>query len=387
MKKLTIIGRGTVGCIAVAHFVRWTDWEINWIYDPVIEPSAVGEGTTLVLPNSLAQNINFNSRDMDAINATPKLGIHKRGWGNGDEYYHSFPSGHTGMHFNAVQFQNYMFERLTQTRRVTKIEGNFTDYENLDSNFVMVCTGSPNELDDNYKIHNIPVNSCIVFQCPWELPRFNYTLTFAKEYGWVFGIPLKNRCSIGYLYNDEITKEQDVRISAVPILEEFNLEPSMSRKISFRNYSRKVNFSEKVCYNGNSSFFLEPLEATSTGMADKIIRWAFDLWNGAHHVHIANAKFQKEISQIEAMICLHYLAGSQYDTDFWSMAKQIGEFKIRHSLATDRDFFDMIYQVFQNHTSYWNSNIPDIGSWSLMSYVSNIEGLGLKDKLKSFLNL
>ena len=33
MKKITIIGRGTAGCVAVTHFLRWTDWEIDWVFD------------------------------------------------------------------------------------------------------------------------------------------------------------------------------------------------------------------------------------------------------------------------------------------------------------------------------------------------------------------
>jgi hypothetical protein len=37
--------------------------------------------------------------------------------------------------------------------------------------------------------------------------------------------------------------------------------------LEFQSYYKKNNFSSKVIYNGNSSFFIEPLEATSIGFS------------------------------------------------------------------------------------------------------------------------
>jgi len=59
-KKLAIIGKGTAGCYALSHFMRWTDWEIDLIHDPDIKPQAVGEGSDLVLPASLMR-VNYNN--------------------------------------------------------------------------------------------------------------------------------------------------------------------------------------------------------------------------------------------------------------------------------------------------------------------------------------
>ena len=42
MKKIAIVGRGTVGCLSVAHYLRYTNWNIDWIYDPLIETTPVG---------------------------------------------------------------------------------------------------------------------------------------------------------------------------------------------------------------------------------------------------------------------------------------------------------------------------------------------------------
>ena len=75
MKKITIVGRGTVGCLAVSHFLRWTPYEIEWLFDPNINPVPVGEGTNLALPQSLYENLDFDGYHFDQIHSTPKLGI------------------------------------------------------------------------------------------------------------------------------------------------------------------------------------------------------------------------------------------------------------------------------------------------------------------------
>lgn len=214
MKKVTVIGRGLVGCTAVSHFTRFTNWQVDWIFDPNVNPVPVGEGSTLNLPRLLTNNLNINFHDTDTVNSTAKLGIWKRGWGkSGTDFKHAFPVGNVGIHFNAIQLQNYLFDILTKNPKVSVIEKCVKDIENIDSDFIMVCAGTPTkeQLDDDYYIRQgISVNACLVMQCPWEIPKFNYSLTFARKYGWVFGIPLKNRCSIGYVYNDKFASVDDV---------------------------------------------------------------------------------------------------------------------------------------------------------------------------------
>lgn len=386
MKRLAIVGRGTVGCLALVHFLRWTNFEIDWIFDPNIEPTAVGEGTTLQLPKSLRENISFDSSDLDAISSTPKLGIWKRNWGaEGKEFHHSFLSGTTGIHFNAVQFQNYIFDKFHNHPRIRIVEGNFLDYENLDCDYVLVCTGSPKELDE-YNIHtSIPVNSCVVFQCPWDNPTFLYSATFAKKYGWVFGIPLQNRCSIGYLHDGKMNTEEEIKEDVKDIIDEFKLTPAIQRKISFRNYSKKVNFTGKVVYNGNSSFFLEPLEATSTGFADWITRAAYEVWHGHRSVKSANLDYNRTIDHTEAMIALHYFAGSKFDTPFWKNAEQLATEKLKETLK-DEMFLGLILKALNHNNPYYYPEEKELGSWSLRSYVININNLGIKDKLQKLIN-
>ena len=382
MKKLAVIGRGLVGCLAVGHFLRWTNWHIDWIYDPTLESNPVGEGTNLKVPYALYESLAFNWNDIQQLDATPKIGILKNNWGTQD-YLHPFPSNSVALHINAISLQNYIFNKLQTNNRITYVESNVADANAIDADYVMVCTGSPNEFEQNFEIiSSIPVNTCLVSQCPWYMPRFNYSLTHAQKHGWTFGIPLTNRCSIGYLYDQTLVDESEIRDQVKNILAGLDLEPSMQRIIRFRNYRRKQNFQDRICYNGNASFFLEPLEATSTGTATDILRCAYDLWLGTSSLEQVNAAYTQELDHIEAMICLHYMSGSRFQSKFWDGAESRGTKKVAGMLNSNQEFYDIIKLALESKNPHQRT-LREVGSWTLNSYKINIQGLGLADKLKA----
>ena len=76
--KIAIIGKGTAGCFAVSHFLKHTDWKIDWYFDSSVQAQAVGEGSTVDLPPSLFYNLDFTPADLDRIYGSPKLGIKKQ---------------------------------------------------------------------------------------------------------------------------------------------------------------------------------------------------------------------------------------------------------------------------------------------------------------------
>jgi len=388
MKKICIVGRGTVGCLAVAHFLRWTNWEIEWIYDPNISPTPVGEGTNLALPISLYENLNFDSSSFDKIHSTPKLGIWKRNWGEGEEFFHCFPAGNHGVHFNAIEFQDYVFKLLENNSRVTCKETNYSDPNNIDSDIIMVCTGSPAKLTDDFDYKNyIPVNSAMVFQCPWDLPKFLYSLTFAKKYGWVFGIPLKNRCAIGYVFNSDFCTEDDIKEDVQSILDEFDLKPKLVRSLKFYNYSRKINFKDNIIYNGNASFFLEPLEATSTSTSDIINRITIDLFFMKKiDISFANQYYSNYIENIGSMISLHYLSGSVYKNDFWEYAKGLAKNKIECDFKKNNLFSEMMKLCISNDFNYdLNNETSEIGTWTFRSFKQHLDTFKLNETMKNLI--
>lgn len=380
MKKIAVIGRGTAGVLAAAHFLHYSDCLVDFYFDHEIKPQAVGEGSNLVLPMRLHQTIDFNHEDLSKLDGSFKYGIKKTGWGNGKEFTHNFPPPNVGYHFNAIKLQDYIIDKIKNHARLRIIETNIT-HDEIDSDFIMDCTGKPKNYEDFEITQSIPVNSVYVTQCYWDYAKFQYTLTLARPYGWVFGIPLQNRCSIGYLYNNAINDLDEIKEDVKHIFQEYGLNPSdHTNAFSFKNYYRKNNFNNRVAYNGNASFFLEPLEATSISFMDAINRMAFDTWIDNLDYRISNQNYLKHIAEIEHMIMLHYFAGSVFDTEFWRFAQPRGRENITHALSNNK-FLEMVEYSKYNNPAL--SAKEDFGTWWLGSFYQNLSNLDLYDKIYS----
>ena len=373
-KKLVVIGKGTAGCFAMTHFLKWTNWDIDWYYDDNIKPQAVGEGSNIAFPKALFQNIGFQHYDLDEIDGTFKLGIKKTGWAKGKDYIHTFIPPFVSYHFNATRLQNYLFSMFKDNPRVTYYNKKVTNYDDIDCDFIMDCSGRPEDLSLFEISNSIPVNSVHVTQCYWDKVEFQHTLTLARPYGWVFGIPLKNRCSIGYLYNNEINSLDEVKEDVKNVFEEYNLTPSTDHNtFTFGNYYRKKNFDGRVAYNGNASFFLEPLEATSIHMMDNIQRLALVNWTSPNSLNV-NLEYTKSIKEIETMIMLHYYSGSIYNTKFWDVAKEKGEKNVVEALNTDKKLNEII-EASKYYKFGDEMYVDDYGTWNVSSFKQNLENL------------
>jgi len=380
MKKLTIIGRGTAGCLALAHFSKFTNWEIDFTYDPDIPQQAVGEGSQIPTPVELYNTLDFTHQHLSYVDGSFKGGLIKDNWGDTKQKFnHDFYPPNVGYHFNAVKLQDYIISKLKNNSKVKIIESNIS-HNDIDSDFILDCSGKPEVYDDCYMSESIPVNSVYVTQCFWDFSRFQHTLTIARPYGWVFGIPLQNRCSIGYMYNNTINTLEEVKEDVKHIFDEYNLTPSnATNAFNFKNYYRKENYSKRIIYNGNASFFLEPLEATSTSVMITINKNAVNLWSGkttdVEFINLRHVKFMKEI---ETMIALHYFSGSIFKTPFWDMAKEKGYHTIKNSLKNPR-FLHMI--ELSKKFDPLNNDDFNFGTWGVGSFRDNLINLNLYKKL------
>jgi tryptophan halogenase len=377
VQKISIIGRGTAGCISAAHFLYHTDCYIDFYYDNNIKPQAVGEGSTLILPTRLHQTINFRHEDLSLIDGSFKYGIKKTGWGLGTEFTHNFAPPGVGYHFNAIKLQEFILKQISSNPRIRIIDDH-VDHNKIDSEYILDCAGKPNNYDGYTMAESIPVNSVYVTQCYWDYAKFQHTLTLARPHGWVFGIPLQNRCSIGYLYNSNINSLDDIKADVKHIFEDYKLTPSENtNSFSFQNYYKNTNFSGRTAYNGNSSFFLEPLEATSISFMDTVNRLAYDVWFNGLDQNLANQYYNKHITEIENVIMLHYFSGSQFNTEFWKFAKSKGESNMKHAM-NNKKFTEMIDASKLNNPKL--ASVEDYGTWHLNSFCQNLHNLGLYDK-------
>lgn len=385
-KKLIVVGRGTAGAHAISHYTRWMkDCEIEWHFDPNISTQPVGEGSTLTFPRNLTEWYGFSHMDLGVIDGTFKLGIAKEGWGKeGKAFFHDFMPPEVGFHFNAIRFQDYVYDKLKD--KVKIVEHN-TSSKDLDADFIMDCSGKPANYDAFNIAEYINVNAVHVTQCFWDAPTFQYSLNIARPYGWIFGIPLRNRCSIGYLYNKDINTLEEVKEDVKEVFKKYGLTPSTTtNSFSFANYTRKKNYDGRIVYNGNSSFFLEPLEATSLTMMDFIQRDAFELWKGVVPIDYVEERYHNQLKEIETFIAMHYLDGSVFKTKFWEFAQERAE-KCFSNIRKDKKFMYM-YEETRNakHLTDCFHVQGNYGQWWAYSFLQNISGIGLYDKIDSYIN-
>jgi hypothetical protein len=397
IQKLSIIGKGTVGAMSAATFARFTDCDIDWYYDPATPSQAVGEGSTLTLPSLLNECLNFSTRDFPKVDGTIKTGIYKDGWGSNIEpFTHDFPTPSAAMHFNAVKLQDYIADKLKG--RVTFIEKN-VKHSDIDSSLILDCSGKPKSLDGYTQSKYIPVNAVHVNQCYWDYPKFTDTLAIARPYGWVFGIPLKNRCSVGYMYNKDINTLDEVKDDIKNVFKQFDLIPSNdTNSFTFNNYRKDVNYEGRVIYNGNASYFLEPLEATSFSTAGFINRIANSVWFESITEEQGNEDYHTALDYFEYIIMLHYFAGSKYNSKFWDYAKDRGALCMQEA-SRDKAFRDIIkgstyprrlgtYTNTFTGTNLITKKYQMLSSfWWEGSFSQNMDGLGIRTSLTNLMHM
>lgn len=387
--KITVIGKGLAGSLAASHFHKYLPgYEIEWIFDPKIETQSVGEGSVLTLPTLLFNSFGFSfSRDLPSIDGTIKTGLYKKNWNNESGFFHDFPAPSVAIHINAKKLQQFIMNKLE--KKISIKEMNIKNHDGIDSDFIVDCRGTPDINREDFCESHAVVNSVYINQCYWDFPRFNYSLTIARPYGWVFGIPLTNRCSVGYLYNSQINNLDEIKEDINNIFDEFKLQPSEdTNSFNFNSYYRKNNFSQRSAYNGNASFFIEPLEALSTGIIDYINRNIFDIIVGNFTYYQANQNVFTNIIESENVIMLHYLNQCVFDTEFWNFAKERARECLEPRLKNDEHFLQMYNETKDIKDDTFletKRNTPEYGNWWQGSFVTNFKHMGLHPTIKSML--
>lgn len=358
--KLAIVGKGTAGALALNHFNYYSDWEIDLYFDSSIKEQTVGEGTTLDIPRALLDTLNITWEDIRNLNGTVKTGIQYNKW-SPTNYFHSFPLANASIHIDAVKLQNFLIEN----NKCNLIDKNI-NIEDIDADYIINCSGTPKKFLDYTLTNNINVNAVCLMQYK-PINNLDHTLAIAMPNGWMFGIPLQDRISFGYLYNTNISIRQDVQIDMIETLYKMGYNnPIKESQFEFKSYYHNNNFKNKLSHNGNASFFLEPLEATSLALVDKINRLTWDIINNNINIEQANNSYYKYIKQIEIVIGLHYL-NPVIHSDFWDYAKVNSQFVYK-----DNSFNEILKKI--NDKDF---NIFDYGTWNKESFIQNINGLCL----------
>lgn len=320
--KLTIIGRGNAGCISAMHFAYYRNYlnfplEIEIVYDSKINPVPTGQGSTLDFSKLLFNN--FNLEYVNKFPVTVKTGIMYENFGKKNKkIFHGFPLGNYALHFEPKSFQDFVCKNL----KINFIERdeNVKNYHEIDSDYIIDCSGAPNNLKNYQKLLN-PLNCALLADLPAKKNDVKYTRSIAHKNGWCFYIPLPKRTSLGYIFNDKITSLEDAKKD---FIKSFNIE-KINRVFPFKQYVANKPIDKRVLLNGNKLFFLEPLEATAMGTYMDTARFHFDYMFNNISEEISNKNILDYINKIQNFILWHYASGSSYDTIFWKKAKELWE--------------------------------------------------------------
>jgi len=365
-KKIVVVGKGTAGVLTFNHFNYYTDAQVICYYDSNTKEQSVGEGSQLPLPQELNATLGLEFHNVkELFDSTFKTAIKYEGFGKTD-YMHTFDMPNLSIHFNASELQKYIFNKFSKQF----IEKEISSYDDIDADYIIDCTGKPKDFTDYHIAEYIPVDTALIKQCYVKEP-FDYTLTKARPYGWVFGIPLQNRVSFGYLFKSSINSKEEIEKDLDNLLNELGYTTYTDAKvIKFDNYYRKINYTDRVFYNGNASFFLEPMEATSLTTVDRINRNIFDIITYNISLDNSNKAYQDWFKECQDVITLHYLGKPRFDTEFWNYA---------HNLAQDcwsnpsNKLLDIL-----NNLDNPNYEMYDVyGTWYQSGFKQNMKGLGI----------
>ena len=360
MKKLSVIGAGSAGLLssiqAYYSFLNRDDWELELIHDPNISPEKVGQGTVPGIMNLMS--IVF---DIDWINnpieATEKHGIMYKNWGKKEkEFFHPFGMGYCAAHYDVSKLREF----ILSSKKFKVVEKNIKTYEEVDSDYIIDCSGKPKTLENYFTLTN-PINSVLLGKSVGE-KNFKWTDCVATPDGWCFRIPNLDSISYGYLFNKDYT---DIETAKDNFKNIFNVESTDI--LSFSNYlSKEFIIDDRIFLNGNKLMFLEPLEANSNPAYIHATNRYLSYMFGTLSKKTVYNEIITYISQVQNYLLWHYQSGSQYETPFWNYAS---------SLKFNDNLFEAIVSVSENRSNeeLWSlisqGDIPQLyGQWDACSF-------------------
>ena len=179
----------------------------------------------------------------------------------------------------------------------------------------------------------------------------SYTLSTAKEAGWIWDIGLTSRRGTGYVYSSQHTTHERAEEVLRHYLGDTRCEIAC-RKISMRVGYREKFWVKNCAAIGLAQGFVEPLEATGLLVYDATARMLADLFPArAEEMPWAAQQFNERTrnawDKVIDFVKLHYFISKRDDTDFWrdnrdpvtASARLIALLESwRYQLPTDYDF-------------------------------------------------
>ena len=263
--------------------------------------------------------------------------------------------------FDAGLYAAYL-RQYAEARRVVRTEGKIVDVRlNGDSGFVesvllesgeviaadlfIDCSGFrglliEQALATGYEewTHWLPCDRAYAVPCESAGPVTPYTRATAREFGWIWRIPLQHRVGNGHVYSSGFGSDED---ALGALLQQLEAPPQAEpRQLRFTTGKRRKQWSRNVVSIGLSSGFLEPLESTSIHLIQLAIGYLVDLFPDQSFDPMRKTEFNRimslEYERIRDFIILHYHATLRDDTPFWNYCRTM---QVPDSLAYRMELF------------------------------------------------
>ena len=415
LRKIAVVGRGTAGSLAAASVTRLhpdADHELHHIYDSRIPVIGVGEGSWPSLVQELQQLTNLPHETVQQrLNGTRKYGVAFEGWGRRDrDFTHYFTPQQVSYAYHlSADFMGELLHEGTRARHIdarvldiTRVEGGaqveFEDRAPERYDLVFDARGFPRELhaDEHIDISFIPTNTAVIRRCPaiieakrdGPVMRHTYTRAVARPHGWVFVIPLTVHTSYGYIFNRDVTSQEEVESDFDAFLESDGVSEFEQRAvIPFPNFVHRRIFDGAIARVGNAAAFMEPLEATAIVSAQLQIGMVLQIRLNRPAEHVERDAPVVNRFLISNMLCYglfvgwHYSCGSIYDSEFWRRARE--RTWPQHRKAAAPETVDCTaLQKFDEMMGLLNQPVIDKADWHRMcavpltSYAQMSQGLG-----------
>jgi len=373
--KITVLGRGNAGVLTALHYSKYTRYlnnpvEVELIHDNEISPVPVGQATNLVVPQVLWDTLGTSFTSFKDLNFTEKTGIMYENWGKKNKnIWHPFPVGKSAFHFEPKQFQDYIINSLKEVKVKNQ---NISYYDKIDSDYIFDCRGTPKDFSNYHELIN-PLNHVLLSKLPPERDYVKWTRTIATPDGWCFYIPLKDKISLGYNFNNKITSIKKAKENFKELL---GVE-EIHNHFPYKQYvAKEPIIDNRVILNGNRLFFLEPLEATAVC---SYIKWNQMIWewiiNKKGTPLEAKTWLSNFVFQVQSFILYHYKDGSIYNTKFWKENKKL--YKKHNDLKLDEIVNyvkDKDYDYIRN-TNDFEYHAREYGTWqawNIKLWVDNV---------------
>lgn len=173
-------------------------------------------------------------------------------------------------------------------------------------------------------------------------PILPYTTCETMDHGWCWQIEHETFINRGYVYSSPFVSDEEALAEFLRRNPKVSTEP---RVVKFRSGRYERGWVGNVVAIGNSSGFVEPLEATALGQAIHEASWLAGILRlaqlrpDATQVAFYNRTIGDAWDEIRDFLSFHYKFNTRLDTPFWRHCRETV------TLGNYQDFYDLYREV------------------------------------------